>query len=286
MKGVILMIAAGLAATLSPVDGAQVYRSATHAVSVDVAVFDGDRVVSSLSLEDFEVLDNGVRQQLSTVDQNVLPIDLRLVFDTSGSITEEDLDEYLRSMRRVAAVLRPKDRCEIVTFSTRIADAASRQSPPVTISLQRAGPDGTAFFDAVSLALVSVPTLERRQITVVLSDAQDNSSFFDEATLMDMARRTDAVVYTVLPGTIGPGMAPYVGRLQSLSLVTGGRLLRPQRDSLIGSAIIDALEEFRLSYVLRYTRQGASAPGWHSLAVKIRGDRGYSLRAKEGYFAR
>lgn len=285
MKVIVFMIAGGLAATLSQVDR-QVYRGATHAVSVDVAVFEGDRVVSSLGLEDFEVFDNGVRQQITTVDHNVLPIDLRLVFDTSGSITEDDLDEYLRSMRRVAAVLRPKDRCEIVTFSTRIADAASRQSPPVTIALQRSGPDGTAFFDAVSLALVSVPTLERRQVTVVLSDAQDNSSFFDEATLMDMARRTDAVVYTVLPGTLGPSMAPYVARLQSLSLVTGGRLLRPQRDSLIGRAIIEALDEFRHSYVLRYTRQGVPATGWHTLSVKIRGDRGYSLRTKEGYFAR
>ena len=89
-------------------------------------------------------------QELSAADFNTLPIDLRLVFDTSGSISAADLDRYLQTMRQVVGVLEPRDRCEIITFSARIADAAAQQSPPVKIELTRAGPDGTAFLDAVS----------------------------------------------------------------------------------------------------------------------------------------
>ena len=47
-----------------------------------------------------------MRQSLTSVDRNALPVDLRLVFDTSGSISETDLDEYLKAMREVASALR------------------------------------------------------------------------------------------------------------------------------------------------------------------------------------
>lgn len=285
MTRIAVVFAAGLLATAGQ-DSQQVFRAFTHAVTVDVTVLDGDRVVSSLSVSDFEVYDNGVRQTVSAVDANVLPIDLRLVFDTSGSITPADLEKYRLAMARVAAVLRPEDRCEIFTFSRHIADAAKRQNPPVTIALQRPGPDGTAFFDAVSLAMITIPALDRRHITIVLSDADDNASFFDEATLVAAARRTDAVVYTIMPSEVASAGSPFMARLQLLSLLTGGRLVRAQRDSQMGNIVIDALEEFRQSYVLRYTLTGVAPDGWHKLAVKVRGPNSYTIRAREGYVGR
>jgi VWFA-related protein len=260
-----------------------VFRSSTHAVAVDAAVFSGDRVVPNLDVADFEIRDNGVRQTITAADFNTLPIDLRIVLDTSGSISEEDLAYYLRTMRQVTATLEPRDRCEIITFTSRIADAASRQHPPITIDLKRAGPDGTAFFDAVSLALITVPTPERRQITVVLSDARDNASFFDEATLLDAARRTDAVVYTILPGDPALARAVSVARLQAVSLLTGGRLFTT-RERAVGSVVNEAIREFRQSYVLRYTLTGVALEGWHKLDVKVQTGGRYRIRTRLGYF--
>ena len=223
MKTAVLLLLLSAAASIAAQQ--EVFRTSTHAVDVDVSVFDGDRVVTTLGLADFEVSDNGVIQTITGVDRNVLPIDLRLVFDTSGSITNIDLDRYHRAMSMVTARLGPADRCEIITFSGRIAQAARQQTPPITITLQRTEPDGTSFFDAVSLAMVTMPRRDRRQITIVLSDAEDNSSFFDETTMLGAARRSDAVVYTILP--VGPAVAnPFVSRLHALSLVTGGRLVR------------------------------------------------------------
>jgi Ca-activated chloride channel family protein len=264
--------------------GQQVFRSAAHAVSLDVAVFDGRTIINSLGPENFEVLDNGVPQAITSVDFNRLPIDLRLVFDTSGSISPEALEKYRRAMRRVADALQPDDRCEIVAFTTRVTDAAVRQSPPITIDLQRGLPDGTAFFDAVSMSLITVPSLERRQVVIVLSDALDNTSFFDEAALMEAAKRTDAVVYTVLPTSGAGNLAPFSARLESLSLLTGGRMVPALYDAQIGSVLIDAINEFRHSYVLRYTLKGSPQPGWHKVTVKVRGDRDYTARVRPGYF--
>ena len=284
MKAFTIHLVAALCALAAPGAPTQVFRSETHGISVDVAVFEGDHAARSLGLPNFDVDDNGVRQSLMAVDPNVLPIDLRLVFDTSGSITEDDLDRYRRAMKRVTATLLAGDRCEIVTFTTRVMDAARPQSPPVAIDLRRLEPDTTAFFDAVSLSLVNVRATDRRQIVIVLSDAQDNASFFDEATLMTAARRTDAVVYTVLTKAAAQGDSPYVARLQSLSLLTGGRLVVADRDAEIGAAIAAALDEFRRSYVVRYTLHGVPPAGWHKLSVRVRGEHRYSVRARTGYF--
>jgi len=259
------------------------FQSTTNAVSVDVAVFDGNRVVRNLGVSDFEVRDNQVRQTLQAVDANTLPIDLRLVFDTSGSISERDLARYVQTMNRVAATLGARDRCEIIAFNSRIADAASLQHPPIKIALQRGGQDGTAFFDAVALAMVTIPTPDRRQITIVLSDAMDNTSLFDEKTMLDAARRTDAVVYTILPGDPKNSRTVSVTRLQALSLLTGGRLVLVH-ESQVAKAVIDSIEEFRQGYVLRYVLTDVKVDGWHKLDVRVKG--GYRVRARQGYFSR
>jgi len=259
------------------------FTSATHGVSVEVAVFSGDRVVRNLGVGDFEVRDNNVRQTLQAVDANALPIDLRLVFDTSGSISERDLARYVQTMNRVAATLAPHDRCEIITFDSRIAEAAPLQHPPIKIALQRGQVDGTAFFDAVALAMVTTRAPDRRQITIVLSDAMDNNSLFDEKTMLDVARHTDAVVYTILPGDPKNARAVSVARLQALSLVTGGKLVLTH-ESAAASAVIDSIDEFRQGYVLRYVLTGVPIPGWHKVDVRVKG--GYRVRTRQGYFSR
>ena len=280
------MIAAALtAAIVCAGTQAPTFRAGTHGTTVPVAVFDGDRVVLDLTAQDFLIRDNGVQQVITSADLNTLPVDLRLVFDTSGSISEADLAYFLRTMGDVAAALEPKDLCEITTFSLRIAEAASRQSPPVKINLKRGAAEGTAFFDAVSLALATIPTPDRRQITIVLSDAKDNVSFFDEATMLEAARLTDAVVYTILPGDIRAGSAVSVARLQALSLMTGGRLVRaPERT--LGAVINDAIREFRQSYRVNYTLTGAAIGGWHKIDVRVRGRNSYRIRTRAGYFVR
>jgi VWFA-related protein len=262
-----------------------VFRAGGHGVTVPVAVFNRDQIVRNLTVQDFQIRDNGVEQVIDSADLYTLPIDLRLVFDTSGSISEEDLAYFLRTMRRVTETLEPSDLCEIITFNTRIAEAASRQSPPVKVELKRGGSDGTAFFDAATLALITSPTPDRRQITILLSDAKDNASFFDEATMLEAARLTDSVVYTILPGDPRLGRAVSAARLHALSLLTGGRLVRAPQQTL-AAVIIDAIKEFRQSYAVRYTLTGGRIEGWHKVDVRVRGRHSYRIRTRAGYFGR
>jgi VWFA-related protein len=261
------------------------FRSAAHIVAVDVLVLGGERAVPGLTAEDFDVRDNGVRQTLASVRPNTLPIDVRLLFDTSGSITPEELERYRRAMARVAEALRPEDRVEVLTFSGRISEVVPLQHPPIKVITARQDRDGTSFFDAVSLAMVTRPLLERRQITIVLTDAQDNDSFFDKDTLYESARHTHAVVYGVLPTGLADDVSRFATRLEMVARVTGGHLVRSKWDGRMGDLLIRMLGEFRQGYVLNYQLAGNPEPGWHKLAVTVPRAK-YTVRAREGYFAR
>ena len=277
-----MLIAVALAsATVFAQQPAPKFGSKTDVVPLNVSVLDGDRAVTGLKPSDFEITDNGVRQTASGADFDRLPVDLRLVFDTSGSISDDELDRYGRTMQRVLATLDKDDRGEIITFTTKLAEAAARQHPPMTVHVTR-GPEGTAFFDAALAAMVTVATPDRRQMTILLSDAVDNASFFDEATVFEAARRTAAVVYTVLPGDPMKGRAVSVGRLNTLSMLTGGRLVQ-KPPAYIASAITDAIQEFRQSYLLSYYVTGVPVSGWHKVSVKVK-QGGYRVRTRTGYY--
>jgi len=286
VKGALIAILLCAATTVVAQQPQQpVFTSTTDSVAVDVSVFDGGHAVPSLTAADFDVRDNGVRQKVSNVRPNTLPLDLRLLFDTSGSITPEDLERYRRAMARVALALRPDDRVEILTFSGRVSEVVPLQHPPITVMTERQDRDGTSFFDAVSLAMITRPILERRQITIVLSDAQDNDSFFDKDTLYEAARRTPAVVYGVLPAGFADDVSRFAARLEMITRVTGGTLVRSRWDGHMGDVLIRTLNEFRQGYVLNYTLEGVPLAGWHKLTVTMPRTK-FKVRAREGYFAR
>ncbi len=63
------------------------FRSGVDVVELNVAVTNGKKVVADLTAADFEVLDNGVRQEVLSVSRELLPIDVTMVIDTSASLT-------------------------------------------------------------------------------------------------------------------------------------------------------------------------------------------------------
>ena len=54
----------------------------------------------------------------------------------------------------------------------------------------------------------------------------------------------------------------------------------------ISSAFLRAIDDFRASYVLRFTPEAVPAPGWHELGVRVtRPGTRYTVRARKGYHA-
>ena len=75
-------------------------------------------------------------------------------------------------------------------------------------------------------------------------------------------------------------------RLSETAQLTGGTV----RHTGVGEPIVEsfkrAFEDFRESYVLRYTATGVPAGGWHNVRVEVLNQPKYVIRARRGYFGR
>ena len=61
---------------------------------------------------------------------------------------------------------------------------------------------------------------------------------------------------------------------------TGGTYRPASRGTDAFKAI---LEDFRSSYLLRYTPRGVAAPGWHEIKIKVTRPGSFTIRARKGY---
>jgi hypothetical protein len=72
--------------------------------------------------------------------------------------------------------------------------------------------------------------------------------------------------------------------LRALADATGGAVTVVQRDEDLGASFIRELEQFRTSYVLRYSPTGVPAGGWHDVETRLNRQGRYEVRARKGYF--
>ena len=113
-----------LSLATASLDQAGGFRATSRRVFVDVSVLAGNVPVTGLSAQDFIITDNGVRQNIETVDVETMPLDISLVVDVSGS-TSEQLEGYRRDIASVSQMIRPMDRLRLMTVETRVSEPAA-----------------------------------------------------------------------------------------------------------------------------------------------------------------
>jgi VWFA-related protein len=265
-----------------------VFRSAVDAVMVDVSVRHDNRPVADLTAADFEIRDNGVVQTIDDLTRAALPIDVTLVVDLSGSVEGPLFASLQRAMAAVDAQLAPGDRARVVTFNEHVREVHGLEAPRTAAEPAIGRPSGTtSMIDALTVSLITPLDPDRRHVAILFSDGRDMMSFLDEAALVDVAKRMGQTVFAVAvaDGTRQrPAHAGGEAFLRTLTDTTGGELTVMQRDDDLAASFVRAFDDFRTSYVLRYTAAGVARAGWHALAVNVlrRGD--YDVRARAGYF--
>ena len=283
---------------------AQTFRSAVDAVSVDVLVTRRGEPVTDLSLADFALEDNGVEQRIQSLELDEVPITLLLVLDVSGSVGGRGLEQLKVAARAAGEALRSDDRVGLVTFSDRVRlglePSASADELPAALSRVRAG-GATALYDATFTGLTLRERTEGRTLMLVFSDGDDTASWLDPRDVVDVAQRSDVVVYGVVLDR-GPSdsfvtrerqtwvrewfpLEPdlfrraYLGRLVS---DTGGSLQISNDLGRLRELFARVISEFRSRYVLTYAPSGVGDSGWHALEVAVEG-RGLQVTARRGY---
>jgi VWFA-related protein len=288
---------------IEPVDPQQMptFRSEVNAVVVDVSVRDRSRrAVTNLRATDFQVLDNGVLQEVDNVSYGKLPIDVTVALDVSYSVTGAVLEQLRRGVGQLMRDLGRQDRLKLILFNmrvTRVVDFTTDADVVDRAIRTTAAGGGTALLDAISVALVSASAPDRRQLIVIFTDGNDSTSVTAPETLTTVAQRTRGTLTFVMPalprGSVGRpatssssrelSLRPLAPLLSSMALETGGTVLPAAGYTDLSGAFRRVLDDFRSAYVLYYNPRGVDRGGYHTLEVRVQRE-GATVQARRGYW--
>lgn len=178
-----------------------VIRVQTSLVNSPVLVIGRDgKFVPNLRREDFQVFENGVRQQIAYFAPVDNPFTVALLIDTSRS-TVFNLADIQHAALAFVDRMRPRDRAVVVSFSDDfnvLTEATSdRETLRRAIGSIRPG-GGSRVYDAIDLLIEEMNRIEGRTALILFSDGVDNDS--QKATLestLKKAERSDTLIYPV-----------------------------------------------------------------------------------------
>jgi VWFA-related protein len=257
------------------------FSSRLDTVRVDVSVRQGARAIAGLTAADFEVLDNGVRQQIDFVSLEHMAVSVVLALDMSGSVEGQHLARLRAAGERLVGMLTANETAAVVAFTDQVtiaSDFTADKTRLLSALDQPGGRGDTALVDATHASLVLAESQEGRPLVIVFSDGADTASFLLPNLVLDTARRTGPVVYAV---TTFETSSDFIDGLVRL---TGGRRLEVESLDRVSDAFAEILSESRERYLLSYTPTGVERGGWHEIDVRVRGRRA-EVRARPGYLA-
>jgi VWFA-related protein len=259
----------------------------TEQVRLDVVVSHGGVPVSGLRAEDFEVLDDHVPQRVQLLSREEQTVHGVLALDLSTSVQPLERERLKGAAISFLRSLEPADRATLLTFTQNLR-LISRPGAPESVLAALTRLDdrgGTALYDAVYAGMTLAGAAPGRPFVLVFTDGEDQLSWMDGATLLEVARGLAATLYVISPrpwpGSTTPKSADV---LQRLVHETGGRLWSDSRPERFERDFAQVLAEVKSRYLLAYEVQGTARPGWHSVQVKLRKG-GADVRTRRGYFA-
>jgi len=258
------------------------FSSKVEAVRVDVLATDNGRPIRGLAAADFEILDNGVPQQVDLVSFEQIPLNVVLALDMSDSLAGERLAQLQDASRAVLEGLTKDDQAALVTFSNAVTLGAplSKDVAAARGALADAhGAGETSLVDGVYAAMMVGESDVGRALLIVFSDGLDTASWLSADAVLESAKRSDVVAYSAAIGSVGG--APF---LRELSALTGGTLYKMESTKDLRATFLGILEEFRHRYLVSYTPRGVARDGWHRLDVRVKGRRA-TVKARPGYLA-
>lgn len=299
-----------------------VFRSTTDLVTIDVAVRSGGNPVGGLGAKDFILLDNGVRQTVEVVELEAVPVDITVLVDATED-DAGSVNDLVNQASKIAALARPTDRVRVMHVSNYVSDLVPLQRaatmPPVPALIGTGIPSA---HDGLAAALLRRVDPDRRHLIIAMTNGIDAISALDAATVRELARRSTATLYIeqvdIALGPTPPDRPPlYLGSrerreidrcavaslctetrpfwrpyddeqfdvLKEAAQATGGDLYLPgvfiNRNA---SAVFEkAFQDYRRSYLLRFTPQGVTREGWHDVTVTIPAYPEVEIKARRGY---
>jgi VWFA-related protein len=187
-----------------------IFRAGTELVSlaVTVMVAGTPRYITGLETTDFEVFEDGVKQEISIFNNTNSPIALTFLLDTSASM-DTRLHTAQEAAIGFARTIRQQDLAEIIDFDSRaiVLQRFTSEVDQLERAIRKTSAGGTtSMFNAIYIALDELKRLppgeehSRRKAIVLLSDGEDTTSMLEfegPDGILELVKRSDAVIYAV-----------------------------------------------------------------------------------------
>jgi VWFA-related protein len=276
-------------------------------VNLNIKVVDtSGRPVARLNRDDFIVLENNVRQEVTYFEPVAAPVNLLLLLDLSGSIGSK-LQTMKKAAKKFVDSLGRDDRIAIASFTTRFQAVSdfTTDRDKLKRSIERiVNPGGdTALYDAAWEALDSLRgNANARNALIILTDGVDSAFIPNEQgskrgfnELMMRVEEEDATIYPIYfdtePEVVGGDYTPQVfakarTQLEALAEQTGGSYFRASREEDLEGVYKRVATELHSFYSVAYPAKDArNDGGWRKIGVTVN-RAGVKARTKRGYYAR
>jgi Ca-activated chloride channel homolog len=248
-----------------------VFKAHTDLVLIPVTVTDTlNRFVLGLQRDDFQLSEDGVKQNVTLFSGEDAPLSLGVIFDESGSMSYK-----LRTSRDAATqlltALDKEDQAFLVEFadSAKVSVPFTRPKEDMQTALKNAQAGGqTAMLDAIDTGLIEMKKAKNsRKAIVIVSDGGDNSSHYTAAQIEALVREADVQIYAM--GVFDPvfsfGATPEEisgpRLLSEIASQTGGRAFAAAVPSDLPSVANRIAVELRNQYVLGYYPKNKARDG-------------------------
>lgn len=234
----------------------------TQLVDVPIVVTGADgKPVLNLKPDNFEIYEDGIKQEISAFAATGAPFEVVLLLDTSGS-TRADL----RLIKRAAALfinsLRPGDKVSIVSFNTEIENAGSSPYSEILTDLTEdrkkledalnnvRTSNGTPYYDGLWQAVTKVfkasgeaEKFRGRRALVALTDAVDSTSDRDFEDVREAFNESGVTAYFININTRDEFEQNILGDCQTATQFSVSQIRRYYR-SISNSARLEKVYDF------------------------------------------
>ena len=306
---VLSLLAIGSIRSQDPVETIRIESDLVD-LKVSVLGFASDADASLLEQKDFEVLEDGTKQEISFFAAADAPFDLLLLLDVSGS-TSGKLKLIRNSAKRFVDAARPIDRLAIMTFSDQPYILSNfgldRRQLKKDIEYVDDAYGGTNFWDSLDDVLRKMvprnPT--RRTAIVVMTDGVDNAlpevkgegSHTTFEALLENIKRSEALVFPIYLDTQKkndknpeiPHSAYETARYQlsQIASTSGSTLYHAAKIQDLDRVYAQVIRDLGRIYSIGYRPSNRTLDGkWRQVEVRLLDRPNLQARTKRGYYAK
>jgi len=267
------------------------FRSGARTVPSYVTVTDGsNRLITDLPRDAFEVLDNGRPQEITIFDNEVRPITVVVMLDTSISMTLR-LDDLFAGAEQFLLRLLPHDRAMLGAFNDKLqfTSGFTNDRDDLIASLKdlQYG-NATRLYDALYASLDQLQGADGRKVMLLFTDGADFGSRQGPGRALERARDEEVMIYGVgLETEFFNGQRRVRSKpdeiLNRFARETGGGYFELKLDADLNASFTRIAQELRSQYLIGFSPAVLDGKV-HTLEVRVKRP-AHKARSRRSYVA-